>query len=74
MHFAGLLGLNTRLRVSPTVLLEAVALHLDVADEHSASALQAWTALADTLSTAAKHLCDLQVSCMWFYWFYIKLC
>lgn len=73
MLCAGLLGLNTRLSVSPTVILEAAALHLDVADEHSASALQAWTALAHTLSTAAKHLCDLQVSCMRSYRYYFEL-
>ena len=60
--FAGLLGLHARLPISPAVLLEAAALHLDVADEHSPSAKQAWTALADTLSNAAKLLCNLQVS------------
>lgn len=59
---AGLLGLHARLPVSPAVLLEAAALHLDVADEHSPSAMQAWSALADTLSSAAKLLCNLQVS------------
>ena len=59
---AGLLGLHARLPVSPAVLLEAAALHLDVADEHSPSAMQAWTALADTLSRAANVLCNLQVS------------
>ena len=61
---AGLLGLHARLTVSPAVLLEAAALHLDVADEDSPSAVQAWTALAATLSNAAKLLCDLQASCV----------
>ncbi|KAL3153705.1 hypothetical protein ABBQ32_013302 [Trebouxia sp. C0010 RCD-2024] len=56
----GLLGLHSRLPVKPTCLLEAAALHLDVADEHSASAMQAWTVLAQTLNDAAKHLSDLQ--------------
>ena len=58
---AGLLALHSRLPVSPACLLEAAALHLDVADEHSPSAVQAWTALAQTLNDAAKRLSDLQV-------------
>ncbi|KAL3140399.1 hypothetical protein ABBQ38_004659 [Trebouxia sp. C0009 RCD-2024] len=56
----GLLGLHSRLPVNPSCLLEAAALHLDAADEHSASAVQAWTALAQTLNDAAKRLSDLQ--------------
>lgn len=64
---AGLLGLHSRLPVKPTCLLEAAALHLDVADEHSASAMQAWTVLAQTLNDAAKHLSDLQVTVFYMY-------
>ena len=50
---AGLLGLNVRLPVSPTVLVEALASHLDVTD-NSPSAPQAWVHLAQVLSPAAK--------------------
>lgn len=68
---AGLLGLHARLAVAHTSLLEAAALHLDVADEHSPSAIQAWAVLAQTLSTAARALLNLQVSCLMLMYPYI---
>ena len=59
--FAGLLKLNARLPVAPRSLVEALALHLDVADDSRSSAQQAWSVLAQMLNTAAKHVVDLEV-------------
>lgn len=58
---AGLLKLNARLPIAATSLIEALALHLDVADDSSSSAQQAWTVLAQMLNTAAKLVVDLEV-------------
>ncbi len=58
---AGLLGLNARTPVAPTSLMEALALHLDVADDSRSSAQQAWSVLAQMLNTAAKLVGDLEV-------------
>ena len=57
---AGLLGLNARLPVAPTVLVEALASHLDVTDV-SPSAPQAWMHLAQMLPPAAKLVVELEV-------------
>lgn len=59
--FAGLLKLNARLPVAPRSLVEALALHLDVADDSRSSAQQAWSVLAQMLNAAAKHVVDLEV-------------
>ena len=62
---AGLLGLNARLPVASSSLMEALALHLDVADHSRSSAQQAWSVLAQMLNTAAKLVVDLEVkSCL----------
>ena len=58
---AGLLKLNARLPVAPTSLMEALAMHLDVADDSRSSAQQAWSVLAQILDTAAKLVVDLEV-------------
>ena len=60
---AGLLGLNARLPVSSTVLVEGLASHLDVTD-NSPSAPQAWTHLAQVLIPAAKLVVELEVCAM----------
>ena len=60
---AGLLGLNARLPVTPTVLVEALNSHLDVTDD-SPSAPQAWIHLAQVLSPAAKLVVELEVCTM----------
>ncbi|DBB18902.1 TPA: hypothetical protein ACH3X3_000484 [Trebouxia sp. C0006] len=58
----GLLKLNARLPVAPTSLMEALALHLDVADDSRSSAQQAWSVLAQILDTAAKLVVDLEAT------------
>ncbi len=58
---AGLLKLNARLPVAPTNLMEALALHLDVANDSRSPAQQAWSVLAQILDTAAKLVVDLEV-------------
>ncbi|DBA75933.1 TPA: hypothetical protein ACH3X2_008992 [Trebouxia sp. C0005] len=58
----GLLKLNARLPIAATSLIEALALHLDVADDSSSSAQQAWTVLAQMLNTAAKLVVDLEAT------------
>ncbi|DBA95870.1 hypothetical protein WJX77_002544 [Trebouxia sp. C0004] len=58
----GLLGLNARLPVAPTCLMEALALHLDVADGSRSSAQQAWSVLAQMLTSAANLVVDLEAT------------
>lgn len=58
----GLLKLNARLPVAPRSLVEALALHLDVADDSRSSAQQAWSVLAQMLNAAAKHVVDLEAT------------
>ena len=57
----GLLSLNARVAVAPVTLIEAMALHLDCADDQCPSAQQAWTTIAQALNKAAKNVTGLQV-------------
>ena len=58
---AGLMALTAPDTIPPAVLVEGLALHLDVTDCPEETAFQAWRLLADTVSALAGALVSLRI-------------